>query len=205
MHPELFAGVRAYPIFVAAGIGLGILVAAFTASRTGLPWRSYLCIQAILTIAGVLGAKIYALIEQGTIASFSWEATRGYRYPGGIIAVLSALPLARSIAAPQLSLLALADAFAPAIGFAMAIIRVGCFLNGCCFGTVLEGPWAFVFPKGSPAWAGQIAAQLAPSEALYSLPVHPLQLYFAVLSLGIGVFLLWFGKRKACKRPTNTV
>ncbi len=42
------------------------------------------------------------------------------------------------------------DIIAPSAALGMAIGRIGCFLNGCCFGGVCELPWAVRFPFGSP-------------------------------------------------------
>ncbi|MDR3182013.1 MAG: prolipoprotein diacylglyceryl transferase [Planctomycetaceae bacterium] len=48
------------------------------------------------------------------------------------------------------------DALAPALMLGIAVGRIGCFLNGCCFGGVCEEPWAVTFPAGSPAHIHQI-------------------------------------------------
>jgi phosphatidylglycerol:prolipoprotein diacylglycerol transferase len=34
--------------------------------------------------------------------------------------------------------------------------RIGCFLNGCCYGGVCDIPWAVQFPVGSPAYIDQV-------------------------------------------------
>ena len=49
-----------------------------------------------------------------------------------------------------LPLLAVADLLAPAMLLGLAIGRVGCLLNGCCFGAVCDRPWALEFPAGTP-------------------------------------------------------
>ena len=41
----------------------------------------------------------------------------------------------------------LADLVAPAIALGHAFGRMGCFLNGCCFGRVCSLPWGVRFPK----------------------------------------------------------
>ena len=55
--------------------------------------------------------------------------------------------------------------------------RIGCFLNGCCFGLPSHAPWAVKFPPGS------YSNFVFPSE-----PLHPAQLYLA--AAGAGLFLL---------------
>ena len=52
------------------------------------------------------------------------------------------------------------DVAAPAVAIGIAIGRIGCFLNGCCYGAVCDLPWAVCFPAGSHAWARQVDAGL---------------------------------------------
>ncbi|HRK29538.1 MAG TPA: prolipoprotein diacylglyceryl transferase [Tepidisphaeraceae bacterium] len=44
------------------------------------------------------------------------------------------------------------DIIAPCLMLGLALGRVGCFLNGCCFGAVCDVPWAVSFPYGSPPY-----------------------------------------------------
>ena len=52
--------------------------------------------------------------------------------------------------------LALADLIAPSVVIGLGIGRLGCFLNGCCFGGPCDLPWAVTFPKDSPPYQHQI-------------------------------------------------
>jgi len=49
------------------------------------------------------------------------------------------------------------DVLAAALPLGMAIGRIGCLLNGCCFGGIADASWGIVFPAGSPAHVHQIA------------------------------------------------
>jgi len=74
-----------------------------------------------------------------------------------------------------LSLPRLADCIAPGLLVGLAIGRVGCFLNGCCYGGPCDLPWAVRFPPGTAP------AEYYPDPASAgSLPLHPAQLYAAV-------------------------
>jgi phosphatidylglycerol:prolipoprotein diacylglycerol transferase len=67
----------------------------------------------------------------------------------------------------------LAFAFLPAA----AIARLGCFLNGCCYGKPTTAPWGLV--SGG-----------APNTVNFDIPSHPTQLYeAAVVLLLFGLFL----------------
>lgn len=47
------------------------------------------------------------------------------------------------------------DIIAPSVMLGLAVGRIGCFLNGCCFGKVCEAPWAVTFPYASAASMAQ--------------------------------------------------
>lgn len=57
----------------------------------------------------------------------------------------------------QIPLLFLADMAAPSMVLGLAIGRLGCLLNGCCFGGLCVQPWAIEFPAPSPAYEHQLA------------------------------------------------
>jgi phosphatidylglycerol:prolipoprotein diacylglycerol transferase len=84
------------------------------------------------------------------------------------------------------------DVLAPAIMVGTFFGRLGCFLNGCCYGDVCNLPWAVSFPEPSPPWRSQWDHGLIPPQATYSLPVHPTQLYSALDSLVILMLLSAF-------------
>ena len=50
----------------------------------------------------------------------------------------------------RLPLLAICDLIAPSMVLGLAIGRIGCLLNGCCFGAVCDHPWAITFPARQP-------------------------------------------------------
>lgn len=75
--------------------------------------------------------------------------------------------------------------------------RLGCFLGGCCFGSVHEGFPSVRFPAWSPASEQQFRDGLLPNRALESLAVHPTQLYESLGCLAISAGLLfWLHPRK---------
>jgi phosphatidylglycerol:prolipoprotein diacylglycerol transferase len=79
-----------------------------------------------------------------------------------------------------------------AIGIALGLFfgRVGCFLNGCCYGKLCDIPPGVVFPRRGAAWRAQLDAGLI-SRADAALPVHPTQLYQALANLAVFALLYW--------------
>ena len=194
MSPSIL-GLPAYRLFVAVAIVIGVGLTLHAAARAGLSPGRLLLLQITLAVAGLAGARMHSLLETG-----GWRSpltSGGYRYAGGIVAVLAVLPFTGRIRGPAFSVGAVADVVAAPIAFATATVRVGCLLHGCCYGGVSRLPWALRFPAGSPAWNDHVAAGLLARDAAWSLPVHPLQVYLGVWSLAIGLALVAWRSRKA--------
>src|SRR5205085_8462066 len=73
--------------------------------------------------------------------------------------------------------------------------RIGCFLNGCCYGETCDAPWAVSFPYESIPYKDQLAQGLIDTSAAHALPVHPTQLYstftaFLIAALCLAYFTL---------------
>ncbi len=71
------------------------------------------------------------------------------------------------------------DHFAPIVSLLVVLGRLGCFLNGCCFGATCELPWALTLPDDLGQW----------------LPRHPTQLYMSLGELGLLGLLLFLERR----------
>ena len=84
----------------------------------------------------------------------------------------------------------LMDAVAPAIMLGEGFTRVGCFLNGCCFGGPTSGHFGLVYPPESPAGA-----------TFLGQPIHPTQLYSSAAGFGLFLLALWIERR----RPASVV
>jgi phosphatidylglycerol:prolipoprotein diacylglycerol transferase len=108
-----------------------------------------------------------------------WEGGLTF-YGGFIFGTLAAMIYSRKLGIPFWRL---SDIAAPGFAIGLGLGRVGCFLNGCCFGKPAELPWAVAFP-------GQEAAGLAAG-----CRVHPTQIYEALF--GFALFgMLWSIRHK---------
>jgi phosphatidylglycerol:prolipoprotein diacylglycerol transferase len=118
---------------------------------------------------------------------FAWAAfwAGGLTYYGGLIAAggYAWFFLRRE----RFPFFKAADMAGFAIALGLAWGRMGCFLAGCCFGSVCERPWAAVFPKYSPAWDLHTRTHRIAANASLPLPVHPTQVYESLGSLIIAV------------------
>jgi len=80
-----------------------------------------------------------------------------------------------------------ADVLAPSIALGSFFGRMGCLLNGCCYGRQTDLPWAITFTN-------PLAHEL--SNTPLNVPLHPTQIYDGVLNLALYAFLAWLFKRK---------
>jgi phosphatidylglycerol:prolipoprotein diacylglycerol transferase len=152
-------------------------------------------------VGGVLGAKIYYLIENldrtiqdpmGMIFSGS-----GLVFLGGLIGSIICVSIV--LKNRNLPWYLFADIIAPLIMIGYAIGRLGCFLVGDDYGLPSSLPWAVSFPEGLPPTTISSFAAYYPwidTSGINSevFKVHPTQLYES--AVGILLFLFLWSRRK---------
>jgi phosphatidylglycerol:prolipoprotein diacylglycerol transferase len=156
---------------------------------------------------GLVGARLFYVIEYWEQffrpgMSLGESLGRVLNLAAGGLVVFGSLPTAawaawRFARRRGLPLLKLADCIAPGLLVGLALGRVGCFLNGCCYGGPCDLPWAVRFPPESPPWLDQAARGLLPASAgtdgqSWSLPIHPAQLYAAVDAALLAIVAVLF-------------
>ena len=78
-----------------------------------------------------------------------------------------------------------ADVLAPSIALGSVFGRIGCLLNGCCYGRFCSMPWAITYPAGQ-----------ANTGVPVGVPLHPTQIYDALLNLLLYGLLAWLFRRR---------
>ncbi|MCL4535497.1 MAG: prolipoprotein diacylglyceryl transferase [Bacteroidetes bacterium] len=183
-------------LYLAAAItiGLGVVVAA----RRGLPaGRSLFCLAA-MAAATPLGARLLDIASNPEVyarepgEAFALDSSGFALYGGLFLAMVVGVVSCRALSVP---LLRLADAAAPALGTGIAIMRVGCFLAGCCAGKVTDLPWGVTFPVASNPHVHQIISGIG-LFAGGPLPVHPTQLYESAAALAGAALAVWLLRRR---------
>ncbi len=186
--------------------GLAVLVALagclIYGRRRGFKIGQLVPVLAAMLTAAVVGARLLnALVNLDSYwaepAKLLEISSSGFSLYGGILAaVLAGYLVSRSIG---IKVFRLGDTFVPFLGISIAVMRIGCFLQGCCFGIETDLPWGVKFPLLSPAHLHQLSGH---GNFLEVLAVHPTQLYelAAALFLSVTAFVLL---RK--KRPDGTV
>lgn len=191
MKPILFeiAGfpIRTFGLLVGLGFLAGIWIASRLARRSFIGSDDIQDLVVPWILAGsIVGARFVYVVTY-------WEKDFAGRpfsevfhiWNGGLVfygglagAVLAAIIRIRS---RKLPLWIVADCLAPGIAIGHALGRLGCFLNGCCYGHPSHLPWAVRFPSGT-----------IPGNPA----VHPAQLYEAALNLALCIGLVLLHQRR---------
>lgn len=191
MYPTLFEigpfTLHSYGFMLALSFFFGILLASRRAPARGVTSDQVFDTSLVVVFASIAGARLmYVLFHRSEIHSFIdviavWRG--GLTMYGGVLAAMaSAWFYLRRRGIPFLRM---ADIMAPSLGLGLMLTRIGCFLNGCCYGTPTDSPLGVRFPEST--FSGQLFA----GEAL-----HPTQLYSSMVGLVIVVTLLLLDRRR---------
>jgi len=167
--PRIFPGglpIRGYGVMLLAGISAGVGMAAYRARQGGLDPEIIFSLAIWLVVCGVVGARLFYVIEywderfagkspQATLLEVLNVPEGGLVIYGGFIGAM--VGFAAFVRKHKLPLFAMADLIAPSMMIGLALGRIGCFLNGCCYGGQSDLPWAVTFPQGSPPYSDQAA------------------------------------------------
>lgn len=169
----------------ALGFVLSLALAAARRRRYGVDLGDVLALGAAGMLGVVAGGRLFYYLTVDP-AAFS-TALRGedplwrgrFVLYGGLFA--ATLGVALVAWTRRLPVLRAVDLFAPAVGLAVAVGRVGCFLSGCCYGRPSETPWAVRYLQGPAAGLGRL---------------HPTQLYEAAAGALLMALLLAAERRR---------
>lgn len=174
MHPILFEipfthlTVKSYGLMMV----IGFLSAVFLIrrlSRNITPNPNLITNAALYSlIAGVVGARLFYVIhyleqfKTDPLSVFAiWEG--GLELLGGVILAITVIIVYMRY--HKLAIRKYLDILAIGLMLALAFGRIGCFLNGCCFGRPTNLPWGVHFPYGSYAYHSQVSPNLERNRA----------------------------------------
>ena len=127
-------------------------------------------------IAGVVGSRLFYIIhhsdklEGGWLSFFAiWKG--GLEFLGGVVLAIAVIFF--YLRWHKLPIRDYFDILAIGLMLGLAFGRIGCFLNGCCFGKPTELPWAVRFPYGSHAYKSQIYWNPKRNRSLPQLKLPP--------------------------------
>jgi phosphatidylglycerol:prolipoprotein diacylglycerol transferase len=157
--------VRGYGMMMLLGIIAGIGLAIYRGEKEGLSSESIFSLAIHLILFGIIGARIFYVIQY-------WESFAVEPFPQRLISMVNmtkgGLVVLGSFFGATLgmfywswrrgvSVAKLADLVGPSFLVGLSLGRIGCLLNGCCFGGYCDIPALGVeFPAGSPPFIRQV-------------------------------------------------
>lgn len=160
--------IRGYGAMMLAAVLSAIALAAYRARRRGWDADVIYSLAFWVFVPGIVGARVFYVIEYWSrdfapafdagiaagIGSLLNVTRGGLVVFGSLIGAVVGLVLFAVVR--RFPLPALCDLVAPSFALGQAIGRIGCLLNGCCFGGVCDLPWSVTFPIDSPPYLAQL-------------------------------------------------
>jgi phosphatidylglycerol---prolipoprotein diacylglyceryl transferase len=200
MHPEIFHigpfALRSYGFMLAISFFLGLWYIIKRSRREGIEVNFVMNLAFVVIFSGLIGARLAfvlfhlnefipnplsAINPFGTAGQFGIMGMN--LYGGVLLAIISGFVYVRRKKQPLWQVF---DIFAPAVALGIGITRIGCYLNGCCFGVPTTLPWCVHFPEGS-----------IPYSEFGDACIQPTQLYSSAYGFGLFALLHFVDKRKA--------
>jgi len=192
MKPVLFhvgdLPVYSYSVFVVLAYLVGLAYAWTAAVRRGYDPAQVVDASLYLFLGGIVGARLaFVAVAHERFTEHPLDTVKiwqgGLVFYGGLVgAVLAGMAFLKR---RKLPIWDWSDLLAPVAMLALAVGRIGCFLNGCCYGKIAPGlAWGVTYPVSHPA------------HGLHQLPVHPTQIYASLSALFIFGALLLMQRRQ---------
>ena len=208
MFPELFEipflgiTLKSYGLMIALGFLAGLWTAGRRAERMGVRSETLSDLAVWLIVGGIVGARVFYVLQYwGDFRDRPWTVLAiwqgGLVFYGGFLAAVAAGFW--FVARRNLDPWPIADCVAPSVAMAYAFGRIGCFLNGCCWGFAVshDHPLGIAFPaagqggSASPLFRAQLAQGLVLPGDAWTHPVFPAQLLSALAALVLFFVLDW--------------
>jgi len=194
---------------------LGIIIGWFLPfgitiwKKKKLSFNKFIWLLPLSVICAVVLGRIIHLVFNNADYNFSlfkiWEG--GLVFYGGLI--LATPAGLYYIWKKRISVLKIADIVSPSVALGLAFGRIGCLLNGCCFGKLADGSITGIcfpnlntltnrLPLNNPVFDYQLKKypEMLSSDALCSLPVYPTQVFESLFCVCLFIFLSMVFNRK---------
>lgn len=184
MYPRLgtfIIPIHTYGLLLSIGFLSGIISGIYHGKKMGITTGNILDLAVWVIISAIAGSRVFYILlypdQFPTVTSWFELQKGGLVFFGGFIATtFTVVGFSRY---KKIPLANLGDLIAPSLGIALALGRVGCFLNGCCYGSPTASPFGVVFPVLKD-----------------NAPRHPTQLYEATFSFLATLLASWLSRHR---------
>lgn len=182
------AEISSYALMFSLGACLGFWLTYKEIERKRMDGAAVLTLTVLAFVGGLIGARglswvmnrrIYGELPLSSMFAI-WDSGGMSMYGGLMLAGGVGLWYMRRKGLPAWDVAdTLVYAWVPFILF----VRIGCFLNGCCYGRATTSPFGIV-------------AGGSPNNVNFGIPSHPTQLYAAAAAFMMFVLLRWLRPRR---------
>jgi phosphatidylglycerol:prolipoprotein diacylglycerol transferase len=183
--------IYSYGLMLFVSFVAGIAIVESRARKFGVDSRRITDLALWVLVAVVAGSRLFYVAFHWKefandligIIAFWRGGLAGLMFYGGFLGGIIAGVV--FVLTNRLPVRRLMDAVAPAVVLGEGFTRIGCFLNGCCFGVPTSCPTGIRFPPHSPAGA-----------TFPGLAIHPTQLYSSAAGFILFGIALWLERRR---------
>ena len=191
MYPTIVdfgpVGIHSYGLMLATAFIAVVFVLQYELKRRGFVAELASTIIMAAALGGIVGAKLYSALLDGSISVRGLFSTSGLVWYGGFIG--GGLAVTIVVLRSPNPFFATVDIIGPTIILGYGIGRIGCLLAGDGdYGPPSDLPWAMAFPNGT-----------VPTD----VPVHPTPIYESLMSFAF-FGILWSQRRRFENPPGTT-
>jgi phosphatidylglycerol:prolipoprotein diacylglycerol transferase len=170
---------------------------AWRARQQGIPEKLIWDLAITILMSGIVGARIFYLVQKRemvfadvhTVGQFLFTLVNlpdgGIVLYGGVIGgAIAFLAFCRH---HKLSVLNIADIVTPSVFLGVGFGRIGCFLNGCCYGDFCDLPWSVQYPSGTNTFDALVMRGFISAADAATPPMHPSQIYSSINGFLIAI------------------
>jgi phosphatidylglycerol:prolipoprotein diacylglycerol transferase len=199
MHSVVFkigpVVVRSYGLLLSISFGLGLWLALIRTKKWNIKPDLVLDLFLIILVSSVFGSRFfYVIFHLEEFVGHPWDMINPVQSSGELgiagLSMVGGVVLAVGFGMLYLfkkkeNLWKVADMLSPSFMLGLGITRIGCYLNGCCFGKTTHSCVGVVFPYDSAA------GYFHPDT-----PIYPTQLFSSGAGFLILFLVLWGEKHK---------
>ena len=156
--------VRGYGFCLLLAMSSAVGIIYLRCRQTGFDFDKSLSLTFWMIVCGIVGARVFYVVQKWDefnadtpqkLVTTLLDMTKGglVVYGSLIGGMLAAIVFFRITKLPWRKAI---DVIAPAMVLGLAIGRLGCLMNGCCYGGVCESQIGLPFPAGSPPYVHQL-------------------------------------------------